>query len=352
MNQNQNPYEQRQPDSLNNQYNTNAQQGNTYNQNDAPFAPTVQLEPQEQQRYQQNSVSFELPQESPYQQYYSAPAKKKLNPLVIVIPAAVIVIALIIALIIILSGSDSDSSSNSGGESGGDISSSEPPAENGSESGSTAPVSSVPETITIAGTTYRTDMTGTLDLTGLGLSDSDINDLKYMTKLSEIILSDNNLASPTVLGELTNLEKLTLHNNSLLSIDFVSNLTELEVFGAGNNAISDLSPLANLRNLKELWMQDNNIKDVSPLKNLMKLEYASFENNFISDFTPLAGNRFRDLYLHRQNGAVRGNFDTIKGLTIYDNLYIIEDNGFDDPYALIDYINQYVYSDSDGFMVY
>ena len=288
--------------------------------------------------------------QNPYGQGQPA---KKMNPLFIVIPAAVIVVILIIVLIFILNGSGSDSSGGGAGNagSGGIGGVSEPPAGDPPGNENSAPNASVPETITIAGTNYRTDMTGTLDLTGLGLSDSDIEDLRYMTNLSEIIISDNNLAQPRVLGELTNLKKLTMHNNALFSIDFVSNLTNLEVLGAGSNAIDDLSPLANLTNLKELWMQDNIINDVSPLKNLTKLEYASFQDNFIGDFTPLAGNQFIELHLHNQNGMINGNYDAIKGLTIYGTLYVAEGNGFDNMDALIEYIRNNLYLDSDGIQV-
>ena len=101
MDQNQNPYQPQ-----NGQYGYQGGQDQGYQQNGQYGSPY---------QTQQSSVSFELPQQSPYEQYYSAPAKKKLNPLVIVIPAAAaIIIALIIALIIVLSGSGSKNNSNGG----------------------------------------------------------------------------------------------------------------------------------------------------------------------------------------------------------------------------------------------
>ena len=209
----------------------------------------------------------------------------------------------------------------------------------------------VPDTITIAGQTYSTDMTGTLDLTGKGLYDSDIEDLKYMTKLSEIILSDNNLFEPTVLGQLTNLKKLTLHENYIFDIDFVSSLTNLEVFGAGSNLIEDLSPLSGLTKLTELWLQDNIIDDVSPLRNLSRLKYASFDDNFISDFTPLVNNVFTELHISNQNGAIHGDYDAIKGLTIEEYFYVLGGNYFDID-ELLDYIKRgNIYTDSDGMNI-
>ena len=334
MDHNQNPYEQYTPEPQNNPYN---QQGQGYPQEKAYGG-----------RQQKSSLSVELPQDSPYQEYSGAQPKKRLNPLAVVIPAISVIAVLVVVLIFVLSGSDSGSSSGSGSGSAG--TSGVGDSDNESDTGNAPAGSSKPETISIAGNTYRTDMTGTLDLTGLGLYDKDIQDLKYMTGLDEIIISDNNLIVPTVLGELTNLKKLTLHNNNVTNISFVSSLTKLEVFGAGGNAINDLSPLSDLKNLKELWLFDNSIKDVSPLRNFTNLEYASFRNNFIGDFTPLAGCRFIELQLDNQNGAINGNFDAIKGLTIYENLYVGDGNYYDLD-ALLTYVKNNLYTDSDGFKV-
>lgn len=343
MDQNQNPYEQYTPDPQNNPYGQSPAQQN--NRQDQGYQ---QENPYRQQH--KSSISTDLPQNSPYQEDYSVQPKKRLNPLAMVIPAIAVIAVLVTVLIIILSGSDSDGSAS--GSDGGSVGSSDTDgsddgdnAGNGSTSGS-----SKPETISISGKTYRTDMTGTLDLTGLGLYDKDIQDLKYMTELDEIIISDNNLMVPTVLGELTNLKKLTLHNNEVTNISFVSSLTRLEVFGAGGNAINDLAPLSDLKNLKELWLFDNSIKDVSPIRNFTKLEYASFRNNFIGDFTPLAGCKFKELHLDNQNGAINGNLDAIKGLTIYENLYV-GDGNYGDLDALLAYAKNNLYTDSDGFKV-
>lgn len=225
------------------------------------------------------------------------------------------------------------------------------PSGGGTDSPSGPSQNGVPDTITIAGQTYRTDMTGTLDLTGMDLYDSDIKDLRYMTNLTEIILSDNYLYEPTVLSELTNLKKLTLHNNMLFNIDFVSTLTNLEVFGAGDNLIEDLSPLSGLTNLTELWLQNNIIEDVSPLRNHTRLRHASFEDNFISDFTPLVNNTFSRLSINNQNGAIYGDYSAIWGLTIEDYFYVIEGNYYDLD-EMVEFINAGgIYTDYDGITV-
>ena len=70
----------------------------------------------ETQQSYQHSVSFELPEQSPYQQQYGGRQKKKLNPLVIIIPAAAaVVIALVIILIVVLGGGSEPDNAGGGG---------------------------------------------------------------------------------------------------------------------------------------------------------------------------------------------------------------------------------------------
>ncbi|MGN0637872.1 MAG: leucine-rich repeat domain-containing protein [Huintestinicola sp.] len=251
-----------------------------------------------------------------------------------------------------------------------------------------------PDVITIGGKSYKTNMTGTLDLSGKGLKNKDIADLKYMTKLSEIIISDNSLTDLSALSGLTQLEKLTYHNNNVSDLSFAKNLTKLKVIGAENNGITDLSPLSGMSGLEEIWLQNNNISDMSPLKKCTKvnslslsgnpikdcsaasgmkkirnlhlygcglkslepfkgctkLEYVYIGDNQITDLTPLCGNNgLIDLYA--QNNKLNGNYNAIKGLTILDILDI-SGNGFNDPDELYEFICSEIYSDDDFFIYY
>lgn len=254
-----------------------------------------------------------------------------------------------------------------------------------------ATVSEIPSSVTIGGKSYKTDMTGVLNLVGLGLKNKDIADLKYMKNVSEIILSDNSLTDLSALSELTQLEKLTYHNNNVKSLSFAKNLKKLTVLGAENNGISDLSPLSGMTKLTEIWLQNNNISDMSPLKkctnvnslsfsgnpikdcsaasgmtkiknlhlygcrlkslepfkNCTMLEYVNVAENQITDLTPLCGNK-RLSELYAANNKLNGNYKTIKGLTILKWIDIAG-NGFDDPDELYEIMCYDIYSDEDGF---
>ena len=112
--------------------------------------------------------------------------------------------------------------------------------------------------ITIAGQEYSTDLQK-LDLQDMGLTDADIQDLKYMINLYDLRLSGNNITDLTPLAGLTKLEYLSL---------------------SAKMEIEDPSPLENLINLKELTVEGSQsgysgcFSDISFLEKLPNLTTA------------------------------------------------------------------------------
>ena len=249
----------------------------------------------------------------------------------------------------------------------------------------------IPKTITIGGKSYETSMTGKLNLSGQKLKDSDIADLKYMTNLNEIILSNNMLTDLSALSGLTQLEKLTFHRNSVSDLSFAQNMKSLKCIGAEYNGIKSISALSQLTDLEELWLKGNKIKDISPLKSCVKMKQLSLSENPIDDISALSGmvnltevqlgecglnnikalsncimleivyvydNNITDLtplascknlsYLNAANNRLNGNFDAIKGLTILDWLDSAG-NGYSGYNTIYEFMTTEIDSDSDGF---
>ncbi len=136
--------------------------------------------------------------------------------------------------------------------------------------------------------------TKVLNLMGQGLKNSDLKNVKKMTNLSEIIVSNNNLTDLSVLSGITSLEKITFHNNKVKDISFLKNLKNVTVVCADKNGISDLSPLSGLTKLEEFWAYGNNFTDISPLKNCKKLRCVNIGGSFIEDVSPLANGQALD----------------------------------------------------------
>lgn len=110
--------------------------------------------------------------------------------------------------------------------------------------------------ITIQGTEYSTDLMQ-LELMGLGLTDEDILDLKYMI----------------------NLRYLNLDNNDLTDLSPVSGLTDLEQLSVYKNPdLTDLSPLAGLTGLRNVNFDSSLVTDYSFMAGLTKLEYVQLDN--------------------------------------------------------------------------
>lgn len=246
--------------------------------------------------------------------------------------------------------------------------------------------------VTIAGKQYKKNMTGTLDVKGSDLTNSDIKQMKYLTDLTEIIMSDNpKVTDLSPLSALTGLEKITFHNCNVKDISFTANMKNLSVIGAENNGITDISALAGHKKLKEVWLQSNNIKDISalkdstniesidikyspvtdlsalsgmkklahlnlyncsvsslaPLKKCTTIEYINLDNNNVSDLTPLANCKgLREL--HAANNALNGNVKALKGLTILEFIDLSGNNY--DPDELLEYLSYEIYTDSDSFL--
>lgn len=205
------------------------------------------------------------------------------------------------------------------------------------------------KTVKIGNETFKTDKKGTLNLTNKKLTDKDIKNLKYMKNITGIILSSNQLTDLSPLAELTQLESLTFHDNNVSDISFAKKLTNLKVFGAGNNGIKDISALSGHSELEELWLYGNKISDISALKGCKKIKRVDFANNRITDLTPLCDSK-GIIDLRASNNSLNGNLKAIKGLTISGNLYI-DGNGYEEA-SLVKYVDNYLYSDEDGFTYY
>jgi len=125
---------------------------------------------------------------------------------------------------------------------------------------------------TVAITTYVTigDMRHNRSVDALFLGDSDLTDediveLVYMTRLNFLHMQGNQISDLTPLSELTNLVLINL----------------------GDNLVQDISPLAGLTNMRWLYLNGNNISDITPLASLADLMMVDLSSNPITDWSPV-----------------------------------------------------------------
>ncbi len=227
----------------------------------------------------------------------------------------------------------------------------------------TKPVTEAPaKDVIIAGKSFSADTTQ-VDLSGLGLKNSDIKNLKELKKLTTVLLNDNNITDLSVFSEMSRLEGLWINNNSVSDLTPLKNLKNLKWISAENNKISSLSPLSGTRNLEQLWCggnpisdlspisknkgliylgvsdcdvnsfsalsgmndleliyaADNNISDISPLKNTKKLREFFIDRNPVTDLSPISGNK--NMVRMGMAGCNIGSLSALSGMTKLEELY-------------------------------
>ena len=114
------------------------------------------------------------------------------------------------------------------------------------------------------------------------LTDSDIEELKSRTYLTELNLSHHQISDISFLEGLTNLTVLNLQYNQISDISPLQGSTNLTHLFLCGNQISDLSPLEGLANLAHLSLTNNQISDISHLHGLTNLSVLTLRNNQVS----------------------------------------------------------------------
>jgi len=127
-------------------------------------------------------------------------------------------------------------------------------------------------------------ITGILDavnLRTLHISNSNITNLSFLSKLphlTELYLTGIGLTDLSSLTELVNLTVLNVNNNNITDLSPLTGLVNLTVLNVNNNNITDLSPLTGLVNLTRLEICNNNVSDLTPICSLVKLKILHINN--------------------------------------------------------------------------
>lgn len=105
--------------------------------------------------------------------------------------------------------------------------------------------------VQVCGNYYSTS-TSELVLKGMGITDSQLNEVIQLYALTSLNISDNSLSDIRTLASLGGLTTLDLSGNSIYSLSGLESLTGLRVLYLDDNPISDFSPLYSLTNLATL----------------------------------------------------------------------------------------------------
>ncbi|EFQ5017886.1 LPXTG cell wall anchor domain-containing protein [Listeria monocytogenes] len=143
------------------------------------------------------------------------------------------------------------------------------------------------EVASIEGLEYLTNLEF-LNLNGNQISD--LSPLSNLIKLMEVYLSDNEIDDISELKNLTNITDLNLSENNISDLSALANLTKMDSLSLGEDPnISDLNPLSNMTRLNFLGITNAKVKNLTPLTNLTRLNTLVLTENQIEDLSPIAG---------------------------------------------------------------
>jgi hypothetical protein len=121
-----------------------------------------------------------------------------------------------------------------------------------------------------------------LDL-GMGLTNNKLTEvpkgLEKLTKLTNLLLSDNKLTDVEGLEKLTKLTSLALNRNQLTDVKGLEKLTKLTGLALNDNQLTDVKGLEKLTQLKKLFLGYNYLTDVKDLEKLNQLKNLYLRGN-------------------------------------------------------------------------
>ena len=220
------------------------------------------------------------------------PAKKDLKPVLIGAAAAVMVLVVGLGLF--------------GGRGGGAA-----PGGNGSDGrgyqGEQLLKAEVPF-VTIQGRECSTNEVQ-LDLSGCGLTDADIQDLKYMINLRDLRLDNNQITTLSPIAGLPRLQSLQVKQNRLTDISALAGMETLRYVGLSENPeLTDLSPLKGKTEMENLDFYGLSLTDYSFLEGMTKLRYLQFEPSMLeadlSALSTLTGLEQLNINTNGNSGAI------------------------------------------------
>ncbi len=160
----------------------------------------------------------------------------------------------------------------------------------------------------------------TLSIKGIELTKTQLDTLE--SKLpSCAVFSDKTIPETLTLGGVsftTDVTELSLGNRGITDISVLAKCPKLTRIDLSGNIITDLSPLEGLSGLTWLNLRGNNVSDISPLGVLVELTYLDLEDNNLSSINDLTGlTELKELYL---SGNAITNFAALKQLTALEKL--------------------------------
>ncbi len=161
--------------------------------------------------------------------------------------------------------------------------------------------------------------TGLARLSLSGCSLSGIQSLAPLTNLTYLDLSSNTLRNIAVVSGMTGMKQLNLANNVVNTLDALSGLSKLEQLDISYNAVTSLAPLQAMTGMKVLVADHNQIASVAELNGMTAMEVLNISHNNVADISPL-----RSLSTLNELCASNNALTAMEGLQMLPHLRILD----------------------------
>jgi internalin A len=164
--------------------------------------------------------------------------------------------------------------------------------------------------------------TATISWIGFGNSDAKVieNEIQKTLQtsgadsgqLKQLVITGKELEKLDQLRNITTVEDLNLSDNQIEDLTPLSQLEKLIVLDLSKNQITDLSPLSGLNGLRYLNLNQNQVESLEPLRPISELVGLILTGNQNVDLSPLKGMKnLRSLYLSPGPNLTQRDYDQI-----------------------------------------
>lgn len=136
------------------------------------------------------------------------------------------------------------------------------------------------------GTVYKSDL-GKVYRLSVSVGAKTLIDLKQLSNLEYLDLSNIKITNISSLSSLKNLRVLYLQGNSISDISVLKGLTKLEILSINRNKVQNINAVSSLTNLSELYIRDNKIANYNPIAGLKNLKILYLKGNRSTNYSSL-----------------------------------------------------------------
>lgn len=136
------------------------------------------------------------------------------------------------------------------------------------------------------GTVYKSDL-GNVYRLAVPIGAKTLVDLKQLSNLEYLDLSNTKITNISSLSSLKNLRVLYLQRNSISDISALKGLTKLEILSINGNKVSNISAVSSLTQLSELYIKGNRITNYNPIAGLKNLKILYLKGNRSTSYSSL-----------------------------------------------------------------